>query len=120
MDLQLRIRSAELDDERIQDSTFELRQLLNTHTDAAATLPEAVATPGSKGDPVTLGTLALAMLTSGAGVAVFKVLEAYVSRKRSIELEVSRPDGRKLVLRAQETRPEQLAALQKTFEDFLN
>ena len=54
-------------------------------------------------------------------MALFKVLEAYVSRKRSIELELARPDGKRLVLKADDVTGEQITAtrslLKRLFED---
>src|SRR5690348_13260297 len=100
MDVRLQLRSDDLDDVRLQDSAIELRRLIESETDVTATSPSAAPHPGTRGDPVTLGALALTFLTSGAAVSVFKVLETWMSRKRSINLEATRPDGRKLVIKA--------------------
>jgi hypothetical protein len=120
MDICASVRSAEMDDERLQRSAGELRRLINEGGEATATLPEGPTSTGSKGDPVTLGTIALTFLTSGAAVAVFKVLETFVGRKRAIEVELSRPDGHKLILRAQDMQADQIAATQRLFQKLVS
>jgi hypothetical protein len=119
MKLQIAVRSNEIDPERLHDSTIELNRMIVEETEAAVSTPALVPTRGAKGDPITLGALAVTFLTSGAAVSIFKVLEAYVTRKRSIDLEVSRPDGAKFVLRAKDVSPEEIAATQKAFESFI-
>jgi hypothetical protein len=119
MNLQIAVHSSEPDPERLHDSTMELLQTIAEETEAIVSAPAVVPSRGAKGDPITLGTLAVTFLTSGAAVSIFKVLEAYVTRKRSIDLEVSRPDGAKFVLRAKDVSPEEIAATQKTFESFI-
>lgn len=120
MDICVSVHSAEMDDERLQKSAAELRRLINQGGEATATLPGGPTSAGSKGDPITLGTIALTFLTSGAAVSVFKVLETFVGRKRSIEVELSRPDGQKLVLRAQDMEADQIAATQRLFQKLVS
>ena len=119
MEFRIALRSDELNDERLRASTLELRRALLEETEASVAAPTAAAVEGAKGDPITLGAVALTFLTSGAAISMFKVLEAYVTRKRSIEVEISRPDGGKFVLRAQDVTPADLAATQKVFEKFV-
>jgi hypothetical protein len=119
MKMRLRIRSNELDDVQLQSSALELRQLIESDTEAEADSARTVAVPGTKGDPVALGTLVLTFLSSGAAVSLFKLLQTWLARKRMIDLEATRPDGRKLVIKAEDIRPEQMAATQKIFEDFM-
>jgi len=96
------MRSADLEPEYIQTLTRELSLTLNRETDVRAQPAGGPAEPGTKGDPITLGSLALTFLTSGAAVALIKVLETYVGRKRSLEVELARPDGKKLVIKSQD------------------
>jgi hypothetical protein len=119
MEFQIAVRSGELDGERLHASTMELRRTMIEETEATVSSPAARPETGAKGDPITIGTLAVTFLTSGAAVSMFKVLEAYVSRKRSVDVEVTRPDGAKFVLHMQDVSPEAIAATQKTFENFI-
>lgn len=119
MELQIAVCSNELDPERLHASTMELRRTIVEETEATVSTPAVIPGTGAKGDPITIGTLAVTFLTSGAAVSIFKVLEAYVTRKRSIDLEVSRPDGAKFVLHTEDVSPREIAATQKTFESFI-
>ena len=119
MELQIAVCSNELDPERLHASTMELRRTIVEETEATVSTPAVVPGNRAKGDPITIGTLAVTFLTSGAAVSIFKVLEAYVTRKRSIDLEVSRPDGAKFVLHTEDVSPREIAATQKTFESFI-
>lgn len=91
MEFRIALRSEELNDERLHASTLELRRALLDETEASVAAPTTAAVEGVKGDPITLGAVALTFLTSGAAISMFKVLEAYVTRKRSIEVEISGP-----------------------------
>ncbi len=42
--------------------------------------PAPVSSPGHRGDPVTIGTFALALVTSGVVTALFNILKSYVER----------------------------------------
>lgn len=119
MEMTLRLRSDELSDVQLQSSTLELRRLIETETEADAVPARAAASEGTKGDPITVGTLALTFLTSGAAVSVFKALETWMAQKRKIDLEATRPDGRKLVIRAEDLGTKQMEATQRLFEDFM-
>jgi hypothetical protein len=119
MELRIAVRSHELDQERLHASTVELRRTLVEETEANVSAPTVAAATGAKGDPITVGTIAVTFLTSGAAVSIFKVLEAYVTRKRSIDIEVSRPDGKKFVLHAKDVSRAEIAAAQQTFEKFI-
>jgi hypothetical protein len=118
MELQIVVLSNELDPERLHASTMELRRTILEETEATVSKSAVVSETGAKGDPITIGSLAVTFLTSGAAVSIFKVIEAYVTRKRSIDLEISRPDGTKFVLHTEDVSPEAIAATQKAFESF--
>jgi len=77
----LTIAGDELDDEDLQDLTRQLCLAINQETDVEAELPEADTAPGAKGDPITLGTIALAFISSKAAVALVGVLHTYFARE---------------------------------------
>jgi Effector Associated Constant Component 1 len=49
--------------------------------------------PGEKGEPITIGVLALALVTSGTVKAVIECFKAYFSREHSLSLKLTRADG---------------------------
>jgi hypothetical protein len=100
VDTTLKIKADDLDAEDLQDLTRELSQSLRKETEVIATLPEGVAEPGTRGDPVTLGTIILTAFTSGAVVALFNVLKTYFERKPTLVMEFQRPDGKTFTVRA--------------------
>jgi hypothetical protein len=118
MDVCISLRSADLDLEKLQVLTEDLCRDLNRESDAQARLDRASAMPGTKGDPVTIGTIAITFLTSGVAVSLVKVLETYLGRKRSLEMELSRPDGKKFVIRALDVGPVEIARTQELVKDF--
>lgn len=62
---------------------------------------EHPAAPGERGEPVTLGVLALALIKSGAVVALVRCLQAYLAREPSLSVELQRSDGSRLKVTAQ-------------------
>ncbi|MCX6632757.1 MAG: hypothetical protein NTW28_34590 [Candidatus Solibacter sp.] len=86
------ITDVEVGDEERQELARDLVRVLNRETDITAALPEAAPAPlGSRGDPVTIGTIALTFLTGGSAVALIKVLETYL-KSLSIHAENLRTD----------------------------
>ena len=92
----------------VQALTRELVSSINRHTDAHAEIPEAEGRPDERGDPVTLGTIALSFISSGAAVALFQIIKAYFERDRSLEMAFERPDGRKLTIKAENMSAERI------------
>jgi len=113
------LRSDELDLEKLQVLTEDLCRDINRESDAEAHLDHSPAMSGTKGDPVTIGTIALTFLTSGVAVSLVKALESYIGRKHSLEMELSRPDGKKFVIRSQDVGPEEIARTQELAKEFL-
>jgi membrane-associated two-gene conflict system component 1 (EACC1) len=61
---------------------------------------EAPQVPGEKGDPITLGVLALALITSGAVTAVVECFKACFSRERALTIKLTRVDGTQVEMTA--------------------
>ena len=118
MDAMLNLSSADLNREDLHDLAQDLCRTLNEETEIQASIPEGGPKAGSKGDPITLGTLALSFLTGGSAVALIKVLETYFSRKESFEVELERKDGSKMKVRAENLRPEQVERTSKLAREF--
>lgn len=108
MRAELSISSEELNDEDLQDLTIELRRTLIDETNIDAELMEGVTEKESRGEPITLGLIALTFLTSGAAIALFNVFKTFFDRNTSIELELTKDDGSKLNIKAENIRLEDL------------
>ena len=121
MEATLTLTSDRYSPELLQAMTRELSVSLGDNTDIRTALPEAFAEPGARGDPVTIGVLALAFVTSGSAVALFKVLKAYFERDSSLEMEFQRTDGQKMSIRAENVSADQIdktmAAARAFFKD---
>lgn len=121
METSLKLTSGRSTPETLQALTRDLAESLRDNTDIVAELPDAAPEPGARGDPVTLGVLALAFVTSGSAVALFEVLKAYFERDSSLEMEFERADGRKMSIRAENVNPRQIdntmAAAREFFGD---
>ena len=104
----LAISSKELNDEDLQELTTELRRTLIDETDIKAELVEGAPEKGTRGEPITLGLIALTFLTSVAAVAMFNVFKSFFDRKKSLELEMIREDGEKINIKAENISLEDL------------
>jgi Effector Associated Constant Component 1 len=104
--------SASLPDSRVAQLTRDLERDLS-RAGIKARVVEAVAVPGEKGEPVTLGVLALALVTSGAVNALIGCLKAYVSREPALIIKLKRPDGLQVEVNARNVdAPDVRAALE--------
>jgi hypothetical protein len=119
MDLNLTVGDATLDAEDLHSLTSELRKSITTHTDADASIVTGKALPGTKGDPITLGTLALALITSGTVTGLVTVLQTFVARRPTIEFEVTRPDGQILKLKGDQLKAAHVTQTITVLEDFV-
>ena len=114
----LTIAGGGLDEEDLQDLTRQLCMVINQETDVDAELPETDTAPGSKGDPVTIGAIALAFITSKAAVELVGVLRTYFAREPSLEMELVSADGAKLTIRAKHFDGDQLQKTQGLIDSF--
>ena len=108
MDATLSLHNSEMADEDIQELAFVLTQSINQETDLSAYLPEDKAIPGTKGGKITLGVVVLAALTSGTVSALFPVLQSYVERKPSLQIELKFADGREIKIAAEHLSQDQI------------
>lgn len=114
----LTVTSGRMDAADVQALTRDLVASINRHTDARAEIPEGEAAAGERGDPVTLGMIALSFISSGAAVALFQIVKAYFERDRTLELAFERPDGQTMSIKAENMDPDRIdeaIAMAKTF-----
>ena len=101
MRVDLSINSGALSPEDVQGLTQDFCRLLNSETEIAAALPERPSVAGERGDPVTLGVLALTFMSSGAAVALFEVAKSIFERNATLEMVFEREDGKVLKIRTE-------------------
>ena len=117
MDLILNLGDESLDDEDLRALTVELQRSIKT--DAHASVVTKAPEPGSRGDPVTLGALALALISSGAVTSLISVPAAFAARRSSLEFEVTAENGEVLKLTAENLRGPQVDESIKIVKDFI-
>jgi hypothetical protein len=84
--------SADMTDARLAQVTRDLERDLS-RAGIQARPVEAPPVPGERGDPFTLGVLALALVTSGTVKAMIECFKAYLSRERALTIKLMRADG---------------------------
>jgi hypothetical protein len=118
MQVKLALAAETLSAEALQDITRDFRRTLGRETDVVASEPAAAPVAGAKGDPVTLGVLVLTFMTSGAAVAMFEVAKAFFQRNAGLVMEFEREDGRKLKIKAENLRPNQIDRTMTVTQEF--
>jgi len=94
MSAQLSISRGGLEPEDVDRLSRELeRELTETGGVMLNAAPRSAA-PGQRGDPITVGTLLLAAITSGTVSAVFSVIKSYVDRGDELTFEGTGTDGK--------------------------
>ena len=117
MNLILNLSSSDLDEETLQQLTQELCNSIASETEIKAEIPSGVVVQGTKGDPITLGVIALTFLTSGSAVALCEIFKAYFNRVSKLKIKLTRCDGTTLEITAQNINPEQIQALQMQLDN---
>lgn len=112
MNLTLNLSSTDLDPEGLQVLTRQLCGSITSETEIKAEIPSGVTVSRTKGDPITLGVIALTFLTSGSAVALFEIFKAYFSRVPQLEtIEIVRADGTTVKVTEKNIKLEQIQAL---------
>lgn len=101
---------ADLPEARIARLTRELGREL-ARAGIAAETEAAPPAPGERGDPVTLGVLALALIKSGAVVALIRCLQAYLAREPALTIRLRHADGRQVEVTARNVDSAEVRAL---------
>ncbi len=93
MSAQLSISTGNLEPEELDRLSRDLeRQLTETGGVALGAVPHPTA-PGQRGDPITVGTLLLAAVTSDTVSALFNIIKSYVDRGIDLNFEGTGTDG---------------------------
>ena len=84
--------SGSLPNERLAQLTRDLGRELSLAGIPARPV-ERPAVPGEKGEAVDLGTIALALVSSGAVTAMIECCKAYLARERALTFKLTRSNG---------------------------
>jgi hypothetical protein len=85
--------SADIPDGRLAQLTRDLERDLSRTGIQGRPIDATPAILGERGEPITLGVLALALITSGAVTAIIECFKAYLSRERALTIRLTRVDG---------------------------
>lgn len=105
-------------DEELHHLALGLRQTLQREAPLEARLRESASVPGTRGDAVSVGTLLLTFLSSGAAVALFEVLRTLFARDRTIKVALTREDGATLEIDAHNMDPDRIDESMRLARDF--
>jgi hypothetical protein len=108
-----------IDDERIDTITRDLLKEIRLDTDHRARLVPGENSPGSKGDVVSLGQIALALITGGAVGKLIESLFGFLGRNRKLQLELTNAAGEKLAINMDFVDRHGTEQATKLAEDFL-
>ena len=118
--LSLNLRCDDLDETRLQEMTQALAKSIREQNLGAVRLDQQPSWAGKKGDAVALGSIILTLVSSGGVVvSLVQVLKAYIERKASLSFELSRADGKKVVLNAENLGSAQIRATSEMVDQFL-
>ena len=92
--------SADIPDARLAQLTRDLERDLS-RAGMRARPVQAPPVPGQRGEPITLGVLVLAVVTSGTVKALIDCFKAYLSRERTLTIKCARADGTQVEVTAQ-------------------
>jgi len=85
-------------DHQVAAATRELLKDIRADTDPNARLATSDAPSGTKGDPITLGQIALSLVTGGPLSKFIECLFGFLGRNRKLAIEVQNKAGEKLKL----------------------
>ena len=108
MVISLQVEAPDLADEDLQQVTRELCHAINDETEVSAEVPAGETVAGGRGEPITVGLLALTFLTSGTAVALLQVVRAYFERSAALKVALRRQDGKTFEIRAENLSADQI------------
>lgn len=103
--MKLLLSTPELDTETLHQLTLDCCRTINAETELEARVAEEAPRPGAKGDPVTIGAIVLAFVTSGAAAKLCGVLSSYFERSSTLEVAFERGDGQRISVKAENLAP---------------
>ncbi|MCS3926726.1 hypothetical protein M2175_001757 [Bradyrhizobium elkanii] len=119
MGLLLGVSGSEVQDERIGVATRELLREVRADADPQARLITEKASPGSKGDVVSIGQIALALATGGAVGKLIECVFTFLGRNKKLQIEITNESGAKLTVNAEYVNRYGTDQATKLAEEFL-
>ena len=98
-DAPLKVSISGLPDTRLAQLTRELAFDLS-RLGIKARPVELSPVPGEKGEPITLGVLALALVTTGTVKVAIECFKSYFSRERTLSMRLTSADGKQVEVTA--------------------
>lgn len=118
-EIKLSFVSTSLDADTLAQLTRDLGRDIEAEAGVATVAQSAVTAPGTKGDPITIGAIVLAAVSSGGALtALFGILKSYLERQPSIDFTMTRADGTSFTVSAKDIAPDKLEATYKLAERF--
>lgn len=99
MDICLVVSDRALDSEKIAGFTRELLKDVRAETDPRAELVKSSAAADTKGDIITLGQIALALISGGAITTLIQAVFGFLGRHKNLEVELENGEGKKLKMK---------------------
>jgi hypothetical protein len=99
MDVTLTVTEADASDDQIATRTRALLKDIREDADPHARLVTKDAGEGARGDAVSIGQIALALVSGGAITSFIRSMFGYLGRHRKIEIEVQNTARKKLKLK---------------------
>jgi hypothetical protein len=117
MEINLSVRSDDVDEGALQNLKLDLCADLNREADVEAMLAEGLSSTSTKG-VITTGAIILT-LVGGRGVIarLIGVLKAYAERGNRLEFELEKQDGTRVALKTENFRPGQIEEISKTIAE---
>jgi hypothetical protein len=92
------IKGADIREQRLDAATRDLLREIRADADPLAHLVTREGTPGSKGDIVSIGQIALALITGGAVGKLIECLFNFLGRNKKLVFELTGANGAKLAV----------------------
>lgn len=116
MGVRMTVACGERSAQDLQALVDEMTADLNQLQGAEAATESVPAPKGSRGDMITLGTIAMTFITSGAAVAAINVLKSYFEREPALKIHIKGADGSVMDLSARDVNDKNAASTIKLFE----
>jgi hypothetical protein len=116
MNIELALTAEDLNEETLQGLTRELCTTINQQTNVRASLGEQKSGVGTKGDPITIGSIVLAVLGTGGGaVALINVFKSYVDRSKELCIKLKKPSGEEIELSSKNIDGDEIKSMLNDF-----
>ena len=117
--IELTLSSKEIQGKALQDLTQDFRDTLAREARIDAQLKTTSPAQGEKGEPITMGVLVLAFITSGTAVGLINAISAYFARSKKLEFTLKKANGDRISIKSENLTPEEREQTLHQLQDFL-